>query len=526
MNAISVADLVGALRHDVIQVKAFGNPTQAIRGVELLDCPETEGPAGTGQLLLGVGLDVAHEAAADHALRAAADSASVLAVKCAGQPPDDFLDRARTADVTIICVAPMVAWGRLQRFASTLLATWCGGIEGAPDTVLGGSDLFSLANSVAALVGGAVAVMDTSQTILAYSNLPDQPIDETRRRGILDRRVPLEAIPDHLAEAVWHSESVVRHRRENDMPRLAIVIRAGEDVLGSLWVVFSDDESIPDCEADLRRAAGVAALHMLALRRQVDADQDSRNHALRTALEQPGQEGMGLPLPAVLLVIAHTVATDDNPTASRRSDLLRMLDLFSLDSRSLGHRPSLALVNDRIYALLPTVPRGAVPLTALVQHVRDRAARTLHVSFSTVSAERIDTLSALTHARSDIDSALDHLRASGEKPGSYTTDQLRAELVRQRLLRAVQGDPLLRSGIGDRIFAYDRDHATEFRATLLTYLRHFGDVGTASSALMIHPNTLRQRLRRAQELFDVFLDSAAHRLMLEIELAAAPTPRT
>src|ERR687896_2404624 len=113
--------------------------------------------------------------------------------------------------------------------------------------------------------------MDTSQAIVAYSNLPDQPIDETRRRGILGRRVPEDALPDHLAEDIWRSDSVILSRREGDLPRLAVVIRAGDDVLGSLWVLFPREAPIPDCEAALHQVARVAALHMLALRRQVDA---------------------------------------------------------------------------------------------------------------------------------------------------------------------------------------------------------------------------------------------------------------
>jgi hypothetical protein len=66
-------------------------------------------------------------------------------------------------------------------------------------------------------------------------------------RGILGRRVPEEALPDHLAREVWRSDSVVRVQREGDLPRLAMVIRAGEEVLGSLWAAFTGP--IPDCAA-------------------------------------------------------------------------------------------------------------------------------------------------------------------------------------------------------------------------------------------------------------------------------------
>ena len=58
-------------------------------------------------------------------------------------------------------------------------------------------DLFDLANTVAAQAGGAIAIADPEQTILAYSTLPDQPIDETRRSSILSLQVPHSAETDN-----------------------------------------------------------------------------------------------------------------------------------------------------------------------------------------------------------------------------------------------------------------------------------------------------------------------------------------
>ncbi|MFI7699991.1 PucR family transcriptional regulator [Nonomuraea sp. NPDC049480] len=241
-------------------------------------------------------------------------------------------------------------------------------------------------------------------------------------------------------------------------------------------------------------------------------------------LEQPGNDSVVLSLPAVLLGIADTALGPRPPAAGpgaeHRTGLLRLLDLLGADGRSLGYRPALALVNDRVYALLPAASGGVVPLAAFIAHLRDRAARALHVNVSMVCSGRVGTLAELRGARRDVDSALDHLRAEDAAPGTYTTDDLRAELVRQRLLEAVRADPLLRWG--DRVRDHDREHRTEFRGTLLAYLRHFGDVNAARAELTIHQNTMRQRLRRAQELFRLSLDNPAQRLMLEIELAAPP----
>jgi DNA-binding PucR family transcriptional regulator len=255
---------------------------------------------------------------------------------------------------------------------------------------------------------------------------------------------------------------------------------------------------------------------MLALRRHLDADQDNRNLAFRAALDHPLDDGADLRLPAVLLGV-------DLPDPADRpgADLLRMLHLFGLDGRTLGHQPALALSNDRIYALLPATSAGTVSVAALIAHLRSRAERTLHVEIMVVSSREVRCAGQLREERRDVDTALGHLRRSGGAPGHYTTDQLRTELVHQRLVDAVRAEPHLRSGVGELVTAHDRDHASEFAATLLADLRHFGDVTAASADLHIHQNTLRQRLRRAQDLFDVDLASPEQRILLELELAAA-----
>ena len=51
-----------------------------------------------------------------------------------------------------------------------------------------------------------------------------------------------------------------------------------------------------------------------------------------------------------------------------------------------------------------------------------------------------------------------------------------------------------------RIVAYDAGHRTALLHTLEEFLRHRGNVSSTARALYVHPNTLRQRLRRIQEL--------------------------
>lgn len=128
-------------------------------------------------------------------------------------------------------------------------------------------------------------------------------------------------------------------RRDGFLPRLAVVIRAGDTALGSLWAVFPSEDAIVDCEAVLTTAAKLAALHMLTVRRYADADQDSRNTALQTALHHPGHADHALPLPGSLLCLAESTSVTHHP--DRRPDLLRASACSSsMPGPSATNRPS------------------------------------------------------------------------------------------------------------------------------------------------------------------------------------------
>ena len=68
----------------------------------------------------------------------------------------------------------------------------------------------------------------------------------------------------------------------------------------------------------------------------------------------------------------------------------------------------------------------------------------------------------------------------------------------------------------DRLAAYDRQRQTQLLATLEEFLSRRGNISATADALFVHPNTLRQRLRRIAELSDLDLRTDD---WLEIEIA-------
>jgi len=68
----------------------------------------------------------------------------------------------------------------------------------------------------------------------------------------------------------------------------------------------------------------------------------------------------------------------------------------------------------------------------------------------------------------------------------------------------------------NRLAAYDEQRQTQLLTTLEEFLRRRGNISATAEALFVHPNTLRQRLRRIGELADLDL---RHDDWLEIEIA-------
>ncbi|MYR57858.1 PucR family transcriptional regulator, partial [Streptomyces sp. SID625] len=69
--------------------------------------------------------------------------------------------------------------------------------------------------------------------------------------------------------------------------------------------------------------------------------------------------------------------------------------------------------------------------------------------------------------------------------------------------------------------AHDRTHGSAYGASVAAYLDAFGDTRAAALSLNVHPNTLRYRLRRAQELFGVDVGDPVGRLLAGLGLRLA-----
>ncbi|WP_406477269.1 PucR family transcriptional regulator [Streptomyces sp. NBC_01615] len=510
-------------------------------------------PRVPGALLLAVGV---RASAAGPLARAAAEAGmSGLVVR----GPDGPLAEAESAGVALLSVDEDAAWHHVH----LLLASAIGARPSAAASGLG--DLFALADAVAASVGGATAVEDPRQRILAYSTVPGQPVDEDRRQGILGLQVPTSPENSEQYRVLFAAPGPVRlpALRGGHLPRLAVAVRAGGETLGSLWVV--DDGSLaPDAEEALAQGASTAALLLLRaraaqelarhqngdlLRRLLDGTADPAGAAHRLGFGL-GPDGNPAPVRVAAFVLDSAVsAADVEQTA------LRLLDLVRLQCEARYGRHACVLTDGVVYALLPALgelggarePQGragverpsarrpegvstvgrSTPAGAprrrtnrhshkrLAEDIVGRAGQSLRVP---VRAGLGDVVAGLAEVRASRDDADLVLRVLGPELPVASVAEVRPRVTLLRLTEVLGERRELSTGAWRTVLSYDAEHGTEYARTLVSWLDAGCDMAGAARLLAVHPNTCRYRLKQAQQQLGIDLDDPDERLVLWLQL--------
>jgi len=520
--ARSVRDLTAVLNSSGLAVDHLGpdRPLTLVSPV-ILDPLESLQDA-PGGLLLGVGVT---EDGAASILRDAADAgyAAVVLKRTASPAAEPGRARRLSAAAASAGVAVLVVEGELSwRQLDTLLESALGAVAeagGAP-TALGAGDLFALANAIAAMVGGATTIENLQEEVLAYSTLPDQPIDLDRQQGILGRQVP--HLPENAAQyaSVFRARGAVRIPGTGDaMGRMAVAVRAGNEPLGSVWVVDPGDDLPDDAAAALERAADIAALHLLRARSGRDLARLRRSEGLRRLIHGDDDAplvarhlNLGLRPPFAVL------AFEPDPTPGADAvTLTRLTDLVSTLTESQRRGTWCVEEDGVIYAVLGEVGAKEQPaLRALARRVMDRASGALGVTLRAALGAVVTSVTAIATSRRSADQALLLLDPEGER--FVSASDLHSRLALLELGSFLQTKEQLFSPAALDMVRHDDDHGSEYSRTLLAYLESGRDSATTAAALSLHQNTLRYRLKRVQELFGVDLRHADDLLLLWISL--------
>ncbi|MEU6376977.1 helix-turn-helix domain-containing protein [Streptomyces sp. NPDC046909] len=506
MDACTLGDLL-----DVI-----GGPSVRLRTAPAtgLTAPVTEAllydahaplPHTPGALLLAVGV---RAAAAGPLVRAAAGAGMTgLVVRGEGGP----VGEAEAYGIALLSVDEDTAWHHVH----LLLAS---AIGARPVSSSGHGDLFALADAIAAATGGATAVEDPRQRILAYSTVPGQPVDEDRRQGILGLQVPGSPENSEQYRVLFAASGAVRlpALREGDLPRLAVAVRAGGETLGSVWVV-DDGTLAPDAEDTLTQGASTAALLLLRARAAQELARHQNSDLLRRLLDgtaDASTAGPRLGLEGAVRVAAFVLDAASLPDAEQTG--LRLLDVVRLQCEARYGRHACVLVDGVVYALLPAPEeRAGERHRRLAEDIVARAGQALRVPVRAALGEVVAGLGEVTGSRADADLVL---RVLGPGLPVATVDEVRARVTLLRLTEVLGERRELSAGAWRRVLAYDAEHGTDYARTLVSWFDAGCDMAGAAKLLAVHPNTCRYRLKQAQQHVGIDLDDPDERLVLWLQL--------
>ncbi|MFE4331875.1 PucR family transcriptional regulator [Streptomyces sp. NPDC056831] len=499
----------------------------------------------SGLILLAVGVEVASPEAID-VLRDAdrAGAAAVVMRRGSRGPRAALVEAAGQGRTALLTRRQGHGWtevlGRLRtalvHSAPAFSATESAGPDGAGGLRLG--DLSGLANTVAALVGGAITIEDPQSRVLAYSRMDHEP-DPMRRLTILGQEVPRWRV-DELREsgffrALWSTDDVVlRPADDRSAERLAIAVRHGSEVLGSIWAAADGRPLAEGAAAALRTAARAAVPHLSHHRTWGRAAAGAREEAVHALLDGAAHAsqaahdaGIAADRPYAVMVAQAYAGRAGGAASGGRADTgaeQRVLDVLAL--QAAAYRPGCVTARSgrRLYVVVPASDGEADPARTLLATARSVPRSVVFAGAGPLAAD----LSGLPASREAAELVVRVLRERAARlPVAEVESAVAAfgEVVADTSVLQVldRVEPLWKSLSGPvhAMVEHDHAHGTEYGASVAAHLDAFGDTGTAARRLNVHPNTLRYRLRRARELFGVDLADPAVRLLADIGLRIA-----
>ncbi|CAM5239181.1 transcriptional regulator [Streptomyces spiroverticillatus] len=504
MDAMALGDLIDVVRSPALRLLAVPRDAAVKIGDVLLYDAHAPLPHTPGALLLAVGVRAA-EAGPLVREAAAAGLAGVLVRGTEDAP----VAEAETYGMALLSVEEGAAWHHVH-------LTLASAIEARPAQSDSLADLFALAGAIATATGGATSLEDPHQRILAYSTVPGQPVDEDRRQGILGLQVPDGLGNSAQYRTVFAAPGPVRLPpiADGDLPRLAVAVRAGDEPLGSIWVVDSGSLA-PDAEKTLTQGASTAALLLLRARAAQELARHRNTDLLRRLLDgtaDPAAAARQLGAGPVRVAAFALEDTGNAPDSEWTS--LRLLDVVRLQCEARSGRHACVLVDGVVYALLGA-SGDAAQHRQLAENIVRRAGRALRVPVRAALGGVVPDPGAVPDSRADADLVL---RLLHDGLPVATVDELRARVTLLGLAAAMREDERLQVGVRQRIVAADADQGTEYARTLAAWLDAGCDVARASKELSVHPNTCRYRLKQAGRQFGIDLQDPDERLVLWLHL--------
>ena len=517
--AVLLSDLLKAFaERNTEEIRILFNPEsleRSIRGTVLHD-PIDALPNEPDSILILTGTRV-NEQTATKALQAASlIGYSAVIVKVRGDDASALIQEAQSLKITLLAADDEISWQHLDVIVHTILGSQGSFSQSATGL---GDELYTLANSLASIIGGSVAIEDMDRRVLAYSSLPDQRIDALREQGILGRHVP--DMERNLAQyrSVLASKGVTRFPEVSDeFARAAIAVKAGAKPLGTIWAIENIGGITPEGERLLLEGARLAALHILGHQIHNKLELQVREATLRSALDASltAKEiayRLALPAGTVLSLVGFAAI----PNAQGAVPLVTHLG-NELSQYLAVFRPDAAITTTprAVYVLLPG--GESEPVMRLIKGALAAVQLAFKDQIRVAIAESSTQPADLPNMRHQIDDILRVTTLDLDLPTIAKLDDVHARVLLAHVADELLREPMLKHPGIEAMLAYDLENKTNYADSITAWLDAVGDIALAAETLFIHANTLRYRLRRVKDLFNISLDNPDDRLAVWMQL--------
>ncbi|MUL47013.1 PucR family transcriptional regulator [Mycobacterium sp. CBMA293] len=424
---------------------------------------------------------------------AASANASAVVVRKLSSP--DAEKRCREMGIGLAVLDASVEWSHLIWFVRTMLDR--GNVVSSELTAQQG--LFAMADVIAAMLDAPVTIEDARNRVVAYS-ATTEGADAARTSTIMTRAVPPAVL--RQLRATGALKKLAHENRPFIVPalepgfrrRLVIPLRIGGQAVGSIWAIWDGDLNA-QLETQLTATGTAAALTLVQLNASRNAAGRYSLEVIRTALRDGTTSASGtldLPFMPVRVVALQRLSTIDPA-----DDIALWLTYFRKKS---WPDPIVADVDGRAFAIasersgpggwewLRDLAHGGAP--GRIAGSRPRS------DIAELPAARREAAEALTAA-----DTLGHQIAAYEEVWDTIT------LRRASAAMASVEQDQLRS-----LHRAERGGGPPLASTLLTWLECDRNIEETASALHLHPNTIRQRLKKIDQLVGSALPTHTHRL--------------
>ncbi|ALE06765.1 PucR family transcriptional regulator [Arthrobacter sp. ERGS1:01] len=471
--------------------------------------------------------------------RASNSNAAAVVVKAHGASMEALRSAAVRNSLAVLVAPDAADWTRLVALARASV------VGAAADSISGVrlGDLYAFANAAASMTNGAASIVDPLGRVLGYSTLPGQPIDELRRLTTLSLQELTPPAFDADFKAVYAAAGAMMVPAEDGgLARLGLAVRAGGELLGSIWIIDPGEDRRDAALEALGRMAPLAGLHMLHARSASDFGERRNGDLIRTLMDDPAHAQfaaaqLGLDADHGLAVAAFSIARPETGSLDSVRDIHRLLHLVTTVCTvqfKVGHT---ALIGSVVYALLPS--EGASPRAVHRRVIQEMGAYAHTISsfpliaavggiaagVDGLAASRAEALQTLHYLRGGLAASAGNRGAAAPAMGLFEDYRVPLGLLK---VGAFMGENGL---AGDdeiaRIRARDAEQHTDYLDTLRAYLATNGNYSAMSALLHVHNNTVRYRIARLVKDFNLGLDDPQNRLWLwlritTMDLAAEP----